>query len=140
MLVCEIDEPRSGQLGRAGADRDHAPQPGEDGPFRSGRVVAPGVLLRGKVRPVHPAAVRLVAVLHGVLVVVELPHLVAQVQERDAAGAERHRVGQQDSAHRVVGIVLQPAEGGRRPGNAAVAGARVVLERHAPGEAAGVAG
>ena len=41
-------------------------------------------------RPVHPPAVRSMAFFEGVPVVVELPDLVAEVEQRDAPGAEDH--------------------------------------------------
>ena len=140
----ERDERGALELRRAAAHRDHAPDPAEDPPLHGEQVVAPLVVRLPAPRAVHPPGVIPVTGLLAPVGVIELAHLVPQVDQGDPAGAHGQGVGEQDAVHRGAGLGLQTQQGRRGPADPAVTRARVVLEgdavRKAPRVAPGVEG
>jgi len=64
-------------------------------------------------------------------IIVKLADLVAEIYERDAAGGEGDRIEQQHALYAAGIVRLHPGERGASAGDAAIAGLRIILERHA---------
>ena len=98
-------------------------------------------------RPVHPTAIAGFGRIVAVGIVVERAHLIAQVDQWDAADGEDDAVDQQNAADGQIDLatgslvqrLFQTCQRCARAGNPAVAGPRVFLKRQAAGEAAGEA-
>ena len=139
VLRVESHSPAAGKLCRRFPQPDELLEPGVQLARDGGRVVALGVAVLGTGGPVGPAAVVHRAGRGEVAVVVELADFVAEVDERDAAGAHGDGVGEEDAREGARVSGLEACEGGGGAGYAAVACAGVVLEGDPAREAAGVA-
>ena len=98
-----------------------------------------GVALRGVARAVDPAGVVEFGGVVDVRVVVEHADFVAEIEEGNTASRHGDTVREQDPFQGALLAAFEAGERGGGAGDAAVAGAGVVLERDTAGEGARVA-
>ncbi len=82
-------------------------------------------------RPIDPATVLHLGRIAQIAVIVQLPYLVAEIDERNAARAHGNGIREHDSTNGFILSVLETGERGRGTGNAAVSCSGVVLEGYA---------